>query len=87
MLSSTGLEVAIKRVAHNSKQGMREFIAEITSVGRLRHQNLVQLHGWCRQNGELLLVYDHVPNGSLDKLLFNNNNNSNNKPPKKILSW
>lgn len=87
VLSSTGLEVAIKRVAHNSKQGMREFIAEITSVGRLRHQNLVQLHGWCRQKGELLLVYDHVPNGSLDKLLFNNNNNSNNNPPKKILSW
>lgn len=74
VVPSTGLEVAIKRVAHDSRQEMREFIAEITSVGRLRHRNLVQLHGWCRRKDELLLVYGYVPNGSLDKLHFNNNN-------------
>ncbi|KAJ8645395.1 hypothetical protein MRB53_007143 [Persea americana] len=82
---STGLEVAIKRVAHDSRQGMREFIAVITSVGRVRHRNLVQLHGWCRRKDELLLVYDHVLNGSLDKLLFNNNKKKN--TTKKILTW
>ncbi|KAK9230980.1 hypothetical protein WN943_021211 [Citrus x changshan-huyou] len=59
---STGLEVAIKRVAHNSRQGMKEFVAEITSMGRLRHRNLAQLHGCCRKQDELLLVYDYVPN-------------------------
>lgn len=48
---------------------MRELAAEIASMGRLRHQNLVQLHRWCRKHDELL-VYDYVPNGSLDKILF-----------------
>ncbi|KAG9456848.1 hypothetical protein H6P81_001356 [Aristolochia fimbriata] len=78
VIPSTGLEAAIKRISHDSRQGMKEFVAEIISVGRLRHRNLVQLHGWCRRRDELLLVYDYVPNGSLDKLLFN---------PKKLLTW
>lgn len=82
VIPSTGLEVAIKRVAHNSRQGVKEFVAEITSMGRLRHRNLVQLHGWCRMQDELLLVYDYVPNGSLDKLLFDDD-----QQKKKILNW
>ncbi|KAI3930737.1 hypothetical protein MKX01_037183 [Papaver californicum] len=73
IIPSTGLEVAIKRVAQDSRQGMREFVAEIMTMGRLRHRNLVQLHGWCRMKDELLLVYDHIPNGSLDDMLFSNN--------------
>ncbi|KAF0887662.1 hypothetical protein E2562_002362 [Oryza meyeriana var. granulata] len=63
-------EVAVKRVSHESRQGLREFVAEIASIGRLRHRNLVQLQGWCRRRGDLLLVYDYMPNGSLDKHLF-----------------
>ncbi|XP_059442240.1 L-type lectin-domain containing receptor kinase SIT2-like [Corylus avellana] len=51
---------------------MKEFVAEIVSMGRLRHRNLVQLLGYCRRSGELLLVYDYMPNGSLDKLLYSN---------------
>ncbi|KAL6880404.1 hypothetical protein ACP4OV_011969 [Aristida adscensionis] len=62
-------QVAVKRVSHESRQGMREFIAEIVSMGRLRHKNIVQLLGYCRRKGELLLVYDYMPNGSLDKYL------------------
>ncbi|KAJ8636671.1 hypothetical protein MRB53_010938 [Persea americana] len=58
---------------------MREFIAEIVSLGRLRHRNLVQLLGYCRRKGELLLVYDFMPNGSLDKFLFDQ--------PERTLSW
>ncbi|URE40711.1 receptor kinase [Musa troglodytarum] len=69
VLPSSRWEVAIKRVSHGSRQGMREFIAEIVSLGRLRHRNLVQLLGYCRRHGELLLVYDFMPNGSLEKLL------------------
>ncbi|EOX98864.1 Concanavalin A lectin protein kinase family protein, putative [Theobroma cacao] len=68
--AARGLEVAIKRVSSGSCQGMKEFVAQITSMGRLRHRNLVQLHGWCRKEDELLLVYDYVPSGSLDKLLY-----------------
>ncbi|XP_018673598.2 L-type lectin-domain containing receptor kinase SIT2 [Musa acuminata AAA Group] len=69
VLRSSRSEVAIKRVSHGSRQGMREFIAEIVSLGRLRHRNLVQLLGYCRRQGELLLVYDYMPNGSLEKFL------------------
>ncbi|KAL4610612.1 hypothetical protein ACB092_08G063400 [Castanea dentata] len=79
ILPSSNLQIAVKRVSHNSKQGMKEFVAEIISMGRLRHRNLVQLLGYCRRRGELLLVYDYMSNGSLDKFLY-----SNEKPN---LSW
>ncbi|XP_048233503.1 L-type lectin-domain containing receptor kinase SIT2 isoform X3 [Ricinus communis] len=71
-LPSSNVEVAVKKVSHDSRQGMKEFVAEIASMGRLRHRNLVQLLGYCRRKGELFLVYDHMPNGSLDKFLFSN---------------
>ncbi|CAN1231374.1 L-type lectin-domain containing receptor kinase SIT2 [Linum grandiflorum] len=68
--TSSNAEIAVKKISHDSRQGMREFVAEIATMGRLRHRNLVQLLGYCRRKGELFLVYDHMPNGSLDKLLF-----------------
>ncbi|XP_040381227.1 L-type lectin-domain containing receptor kinase SIT2-like [Oryza brachyantha] len=63
-------EVAVKVVSHDAKQGMRQFIAEVVSIGRLRHRNVVPLLGYCRRRGELLLVYDYMPNGSLDRWLY-----------------
>ncbi|KAJ1287650.1 hypothetical protein BS78_02G027200 [Paspalum vaginatum] len=63
-------EIAVKRVSHSSKQGMKEFVAEIVSIGRMQHPNLVKLLGYCRRKGELLLVYEYMPNGSLDKFLY-----------------
>ncbi|KAB1996923.1 hypothetical protein ES319_D13G264800v1 [Gossypium barbadense] len=72
VLPSSNEQVAIKRVSHSSKLGMKEFIAEIATMGRLRHRNLVQLLGYCRRKGELLLVYDFMANGSLDTFLFTN---------------
>ncbi|XP_062172913.1 L-type lectin-domain containing receptor kinase SIT2-like [Alnus glutinosa] len=74
ILASSNVQIAVKRVSHDSKQGMKEFVAEIVSMGRLRHRNLVQLLGYCRRRGELLLVYDYMPNGSLDKFLYSNEN-------------
>ncbi|KAE8794492.1 L-type lectin-domain containing receptor kinase IV.1-like [Hordeum vulgare] len=70
VLPVSKLEVAVKRVSHESKQGIKEFIAEIVSIGRIRHRNIVQLLGYCRRKGELLLVYDYMSNGSLDKYLY-----------------
>ncbi|CAM8891951.1 unnamed protein product [Rhodiola kirilowii] len=67
----TGALVAVKKIASNSIQGMREFVAEIESLGRLRHKHLVNLQGWCKRKNELLIVYDYIPNGSLDSLLYN----------------
>lgn len=79
VLTTSKIEIAVKKVSHESRQGMREFVAEIVSIGRLRHRNLVPLLGYCRRKGELLLVYDYMSNGSLDKYLFNQ--------PQVTLSW
>ncbi|XP_059463109.1 L-type lectin-domain containing receptor kinase IV.1-like [Corylus avellana] len=79
ILPTSKIEIAVKRVSHESRQGMKQFVAEIVSIGRLRHRNLVPLLGYCRRKGELLLVYDYMPNGSLDKYLFDQ--------PKVTLSW
>ncbi|XP_064937955.1 L-type lectin-domain containing receptor kinase S.4-like [Musa acuminata AAA Group] len=84
-LPGSRVEVAVKRVSHESRQGIREFVAEIASIGRLRHRNLVQLQGWCRRRGDLLLVYDYMPNGSLDKFLFCDDRHG--QPPGPLLSW
>ncbi|XP_044959974.1 L-type lectin-domain containing receptor kinase SIT2-like [Hordeum vulgare subsp. vulgare] len=70
VLPVSKLEVAVKRVSHESKQGIKEFIAEIVSIGRIRHRNIVQLLGYCRRKGELLLVYEYMSNGSLDRYLY-----------------
>nr|ABF99098.1 lectin receptor kinase 7, putative, expressed [Oryza sativa Japonica Group] len=74
VLPKSNMEVAIKKVSHESRQGIKEFIAEVVSIGRLRHRNLVQLLGYCRRKGELILVYDYMPNGSLDKYLYDDKN-------------
>ncbi|KAI0509803.1 hypothetical protein KFK09_010399 [Dendrobium nobile] len=63
-------EIAVKRISHDSKQGMREFVSEIVSTGQLSHRNLVQLLGYCRPKGELFLVYEFMSNGSLDKFIY-----------------
>ncbi|MBA0850091.1 hypothetical protein Goshw_025077, partial [Gossypium schwendimanii] len=63
-------DVAVKRVSKKSNQGKQEFIAEVTTIGNLNHKNLVKLIGWCYERRELLLVYEYMPNGSLDKYIF-----------------
>uniref|UniRef100_A0ACD5UZI9 Uncharacterized protein n=1 Tax=Avena sativa TaxID=4498 RepID=A0ACD5UZI9_AVESA len=80
VLPTSKLEVAVKKVSHESRQGMKEFVAEIVSIGHIRHRNLVQLLGYCRRKGELLLVYGYMPNGSLDKYLHY-------EGEKSVLNW
>ena len=63
--------VAVKRMTKDYKQGKEEFISEISVINHLRHRNLVPLLGWCHENRELILVYEYMPNGSLDKHIFN----------------
>jgi hypothetical protein len=72
ILPSSNIQIAVKKVSHDSKQGIKEFVAEIISMGRLRHRNFVQLLGYCRRKGELLLVYHYMPNRSLHKFLHSN---------------
>jgi serine/threonine protein kinase len=77
-LKDTGIHVAIKRVSKGSKQGRKEYISEVRIISRLRHRNLVQLIGWCHGGGELLLVYEFMPNGSLDTHIHSHD---------KVLPW
>ena len=66
-----GVEVAVKRISLESEHGMSEFLAEVSSLGRLKHRNLVGLRGWCKnEKCTLILVYDYMENGSLDKRIF-----------------
>ncbi|KAH1039499.1 hypothetical protein J1N35_041242 [Gossypium stocksii] len=69
ILPDNGDIVAVKRCSHTN-QGKNEFLSELSIIGTLRHRNLVRLQGWCHEKGEILLVYDLMPNGSLDKALF-----------------
>ncbi|KAF3635849.1 L-type lectin-domain containing receptor kinase IV.2 [Capsicum annuum] len=63
----TKLEIAVKKISHESIQGMKEFVLEIVSIGRMQHRNVVPLLGYCRRKRELLLVYEYMSNESLDK--------------------
>ncbi|XP_022633592.1 probable L-type lectin-domain containing receptor kinase VII.2 isoform X1 [Vigna radiata var. radiata] len=66
-----GVVVAVKSINHETQHGMREFLAEISSLGRMKHRNLVGFRGWSkRKGGKLILVYDYMENESLDKRIF-----------------
>ncbi|XP_047972680.1 probable L-type lectin-domain containing receptor kinase S.5 [Salvia hispanica] len=69
-LAKENLDIAVKRFSRESLQGQDDFLAELTIINRLRHRHLVKLLGWCHKYGKLLLVYEYMPNGSLDKHLF-----------------
>ncbi|XP_058080727.1 L-type lectin-domain containing receptor kinase IX.1-like [Magnolia sinica] len=62
--------VAVKKISKGSSQGRKEYVSEVTVISRLRHRNLVRLIGWCHENSEFLLVYEYMPNGSLDSHIF-----------------
>jgi serine/threonine protein kinase len=82
VMADTGVTYAVKR-AKQEHQCKSEFVSELSIIACLRHKNLVQLEGWCNEKGELLLVYEFMPHGSLDKVLYREPN----QDPVSVFNW
>ncbi|XP_057855631.2 cold-responsive protein kinase 1 [Cryptomeria japonica] len=75
-----GKVVAVKKLTlGHSERAISEFESEVKLISNVHHRNLVRLLGCCRQGQERLLIYEYMPNSSLDRILFGKN--------KRLLSW
>jgi serine/threonine protein kinase len=79
-----GVTVAIKKLDHDAFQGFREFQAEMETLSKLKHENIVTILGYCATGQDRVLIYEYMENGSVDQWLHDTSASGNMRTP---LSW